>query len=308
MALQPPDPENKKIDITSTSIEKSIEIARDFADKLIMPAAEELGLLVRESVSFWRFKNQIRILTKAKEYCEFNNINPQQISPKLLLPLLEGAALEDDEVLQDKWAILLSNLVDSEQNIQNHVFPYILGQISSNEFLVLEKVFGSWHTRTNDLKSELELHKAGFSEVEAALLRKIAAIKSQLEEELENTEGDKYSDKYLELYGLARNMETKLRQHRFKEKQLTRQMGRPEVVPEENLQEFEITNVTRLGLIRYVQETYADPQTVDLPDLDSYSGAGESIDIDIQLSSTEQYILTELGILFVKACTEKQTP
>ena len=69
MTLQPPDPENKKIDITSTSIEKSIEIARDFADKLIMPAAEELGLLVRESVSFWRFKNQIRILTKAKEYC-----------------------------------------------------------------------------------------------------------------------------------------------------------------------------------------------------------------------------------------------
>ena len=221
--------------------------------------------------------------------------------------MLEGAALEDDEVLQDKWAILLSNLVDSEQNIQNHVFPYILGQISSNEFLVLEKVFGSWHTRNNDLKSELELHKAGFAEVESALLREIAAIKSKLEEESENTEGDKYSDKYLELYGLARNMETKLRQHRLKEKKLKRQMDKPEVVPEENLQEFEITNVTRLGLIRYVQETYADPQTVDLPDLDSYSGAGESIDIDIQLSSTEQYILTELGILFVKACTEKQT-
>ena len=97
MTLQPPDPTNKKIDITSTSIEKGIEVARDFVDKLIMPAAEELGLLVRESVSLWWFKNQIRIPTKSKEYCEINNINPQQVSPKPLLPLLEGAALEDAE-------------------------------------------------------------------------------------------------------------------------------------------------------------------------------------------------------------------
>ena len=41
-----------------------------------------------------------------------------------------------------EWAILLGNMVDSEQNIENHVFPYILSQISSNEFeAVLNVIF-----------------------------------------------------------------------------------------------------------------------------------------------------------------------
>ena len=97
--------------------------------------------LDKDSVALWRFKNQVRILNKAKACCERNNISPKAISLKLLCPLLEGAALEEDETLQDKWAILLSNMVDSEQNIQNHVFPYILSQMSSNEFLFVERVF-----------------------------------------------------------------------------------------------------------------------------------------------------------------------
>ena len=130
-----------KIDISSTALEKSIDTAKEFLGKLMSPAVEEVGLLLRDSVALWRFKNQVRILNKAKACCERNNISPKAISLKLLCPLLEGAALEEDETLQDKWAILLSNMVDSEQNIQNHVFPYILSQMSSNEFLFVERVF-----------------------------------------------------------------------------------------------------------------------------------------------------------------------
>ena len=62
------------------------------------------------------------------------NIPTKIISLKLLCPLLDYSALEEDEVLQDKWATLLGNMVDSEQNIENHVFPYILSQISKQNF------------------------------------------------------------------------------------------------------------------------------------------------------------------------------
>lgn len=61
------------------------------------------------------------------------------ISPKLLTPLLEYASLEDNEKLQDKWATLLANMVDSDQNVENHVFPYLLSQVSIQEFELLEK-------------------------------------------------------------------------------------------------------------------------------------------------------------------------
>ena len=123
--------ETKKIDITSSVVEKGIDLAKSFVDKLIVPSVEEVGLLLKEQVTFWKFKNQVRMLNKAKVYCEKHKISPKTISVKLLFPLLEYAGLEEEEELQDKWAILLSNMVDSEQNIQNHVFPYILTQIAA---------------------------------------------------------------------------------------------------------------------------------------------------------------------------------
>ena len=55
-----------KIDLSSTAIEKGIDVAKNFAEKLVLPSIEELGLLVKDQISYWRFNNQIRILNKAK--------------------------------------------------------------------------------------------------------------------------------------------------------------------------------------------------------------------------------------------------
>jgi hypothetical protein len=129
---------SNKIDITSTALESMVDAARGFVERLAGPPAEELGLLAKDQISYWRFKNQVAILNKAKSLCEENNIHLKAISPKLLCPFLENAALEDDDYLQDRWAQLLASMVDSERNIQNHVFPYILGQLSKNEFIALE--------------------------------------------------------------------------------------------------------------------------------------------------------------------------
>ena len=67
----------KKIEIGSTTIEKGIDLAKDFLDKLIAPALEETGLLLRDKVTFWKFKNQVKMLNKAKMYCEKNQISPK---------------------------------------------------------------------------------------------------------------------------------------------------------------------------------------------------------------------------------------
>ena len=65
---------NNKLDITSTILEKGIDSARTFLGKLIMPAIEETGLLIKDQVTFWKFKNQVRTINKAKAYCEKNGI------------------------------------------------------------------------------------------------------------------------------------------------------------------------------------------------------------------------------------------
>jgi len=38
----------QKIDITSTALEKGLDIAKGFVEKLIYPSAEEMGLLLKD--------------------------------------------------------------------------------------------------------------------------------------------------------------------------------------------------------------------------------------------------------------------
>jgi len=129
-----------KVDITSTTLEKGIETVKAFLQKLISPPIEELGLLLGDNVRLWRFKNQIKILQKADEYFKSKNLDPKQIPLKVLVPLLEAASLEEDEDLQNKWAALLVNYVDSTKSFTSTVYPYILAQISTSEAKGLEYI------------------------------------------------------------------------------------------------------------------------------------------------------------------------
>lgn len=84
--------------------------------------------------------NQVKILLKAKEYVEKNNISLKEIPIKNLVPLLEKVSIEDEEKLQDKWSNILVNMVDSETNFQNQIFPHILIQLSIEEYEALQEV------------------------------------------------------------------------------------------------------------------------------------------------------------------------
>jgi len=122
------------LNIKSSTIEKGLDLVKDFLDKLISPSVSEFGQIISDHVKFLRGKNQVKILQKAKTYVEKNSIDVKQIPIKVLVPFLEHASLEEDETLQDKWAILLANMADSKATLQNQIFPYILSQISIEEF------------------------------------------------------------------------------------------------------------------------------------------------------------------------------
>jgi hypothetical protein len=131
---------DREFNIKSSTIEKGLDLVKDFLDKLISPSVGEFGQLIADNVKFLRGKNQVRILQKAKAYVEKNNIDVKQIPIKILVPFLEHASLEEDETLQDKWAILLANMASSKANLQNQIFPYLLSQISIEEFNGLGKL------------------------------------------------------------------------------------------------------------------------------------------------------------------------
>ena len=297
--------DSKKIDITSSAIEKGIDLAKSFLDKLIIPSVEETGLLLKEKVTFWKFKNQVKMLTKAKTFCEKHSINPKTISLKLLCPLLDYSALEEDEELQDKWAVLLANMVDSEQNIQNHVFPYILSQISSNEFALLSNVYNDKLKRqvvlTQELKAFIETKPESIKQLEL----QIAELDGQIKERREGGQ-NRFDSATWKLERKKASLEKEIKLFSSKESLLNYHLRQPEEIPTTKLKEFELSNLIRLGLVKYIQKPYANSQTLEIPYDTNYESSGYlKVDLDVDIDADEQYVLTELGELFVSACTER---
>lgn len=300
--------EIKKIDITSSVLEKGIDTAKSFLDKLIMPAIEETGLLLKDQVTMWKFKSQIRMLNKAKAYCERNNISPKTISLKLLCPLLDYSSIEEDELLHDKWAILLSNLVDSEQNIQNHVFPYILSQLSRSEFEALEAVYDTKLVRVEKINRELEEFKKSKPIKEKELNKMLAEIDEELvslEEENPSAISITDWDQIQELHKRKRKLETQKFSLNSKESTFSYSLNKPETVPYNSLKDFELSNVIRLGLVKEEKEFYANSQTLEIPNRGDHYESYTNVDFEIDVQSNIDNILTELGELFMNACKEK---
>jgi hypothetical protein len=279
-----------KVDITSTAIEKGLDAAKGFLEKLITPAVEETGLLIKEHISYWRFKNQVKMLNKAQEYCAKNNISPKSISFKLLCPLLENASLEEEEILQDKWAILLSNLVDSEQNIENHVFPFLLGQISKEEFTALEKI-------TLARRARIKSQTKGLDDLIAKKEAEALLVKENIQQ--------MGSQKDWSLWQQNALLDTAIFALKKQKENIAEGPYLAELIPENLLQEFELANLVRLGLVRNISRQYAHAKKTQIennPDLKYLTLDNLEISIDHE---DDIYLLTELGVMFFDACTEK---
>lgn len=297
---------SNEFNIKSSTVEIGLELAKEFLGKLITPAVEETGLLIKDQVTFWRFKNQVKILNKAERYCEKHNIKPKKISFKLLTPLLENSSLEEEEVLQDKWAILLSNLVDSEQNVENHVFPYILGQISKKEFLFIEKAFSLKKDRINNMQPKIDLM------IEKVDLEK-QRIEKEIQQNLKKVEHIKQGAELSQSIWELENLNYKLNEERCNIDRLLFEFDEASYGLEElskELEEFEFSHLVRLGLIKERYETRVPTQRLNIPkeDRDSYGDLRDdlSVDVDLDLETNSKYILVELGELFIKACSEKK--
>ncbi|UUC44186.1 Abi-alpha family protein [Flavobacterium cerinum] len=286
----------KKLDITSTVAENVINTAKSFLGKLIGPAVSETGLLFKDKVSFWRFNNQLKIILRAKEKCEKHGINPKSISFKILCPLLEYASMEDNEEAQDIWANLLINMVDSEQNIQNHVFPYILSQVSINEFSVIEEIFNINWKRKEKHQKEIEL-----------LEDQLVDLQKMLDFELieRNKDGDVVDLLDDLIFYEKGDTPEKLREIKNKINFNRYFINSPCRILKRKLANYEEANLVRLGVLKSIMRPHAYvaqnsiPQHIDGEDLNL-----QDLQIHVE-NKDEDLIITELGEMFLKACLIK---
>jgi hypothetical protein len=129
---------------------KIVDKAFEFVNSLLVSPAKEIGELFADQVRYIRFKNQINIINKAQKFLSEKNIDPRSVPIKTLANLIEYSSYEEDTGMQDKWAALLANSADpnNDSNLHN-ILAEILNQISPQESFLLDYLFNNSFIQTD---------------------------------------------------------------------------------------------------------------------------------------------------------------
>ncbi len=129
------------VDIGKDAIDKAF----GFLGEILNPPLKEVGLLAQDQVRYWRYKNQIRILNRAKDILQANQIDPRKVPVKTLAPLLENGSMEENENMQNKWAALLAKAADPNYSLDFvTIFCEILRQLSPVEVQILDLMYDAY--------------------------------------------------------------------------------------------------------------------------------------------------------------------
>jgi hypothetical protein len=123
------DPTDWAKDVVSDTLSKAIEKP---VDNLLGPVTTELGLTLGDVGSVFRFyvsDNLTRVFAKWAELRKGKTLNSSDI--RRVLPLLQGASLQSDDELQERWAALLESTVESRTVLPS--FGDTLSQLTAEE-------------------------------------------------------------------------------------------------------------------------------------------------------------------------------
>jgi hypothetical protein len=117
-----------------------------FMTTLFGPSAREIGELFADKIRYKRLKNQIDIFKKTIEILDSNNLNARQLNLKTLVPLIENSSLEEDGLLQEKWANLIANISSSPETGLEPKLVKTLSNMSSLEAQVLDFCYEQYNS------------------------------------------------------------------------------------------------------------------------------------------------------------------
>ena len=130
-----------------------INKAFSFLEKIVNPPLKEIGGLLSDQVKYLRFKNQIKIITKAENLLNQKGIPFKKVPLKTLASLLDYSSWEEDTNIQKKWSALLANYASSKMsNDISLCYVEILNQLTSIEVKILDILFDAHNDKPSNLK------------------------------------------------------------------------------------------------------------------------------------------------------------
>jgi hypothetical protein len=111
-----------------------------FVSKVIGGASNQVGGILEDWTRYYRYKNLLSIADKVERIHAKRKILGKTIPipPRVAIPMLESASLEDDDALQEVWARLIANSTDP--NFKTGLHPgyiEVIKQLSPDDGTIL---------------------------------------------------------------------------------------------------------------------------------------------------------------------------
>src|SRR5665213_212676 len=87
--------------------------AEEFLKRISGPAADELGLWFRDEIRNYRARNTTHVVSRSQSMLRDSGSDVRELPLRTLLPLLDGASIEDNPELTELWAALLANAANA---------------------------------------------------------------------------------------------------------------------------------------------------------------------------------------------------
>lgn len=160
--------------------EEATKTANNLLQKLFGPGAEAMGMNMAQGIRLRAVQNQIRGLKKLQAICDHEGFSMKQVNIKTVFPYLEGIALEEEPMLEEMWANLMANYLDSKLNLTQTVYPTVLKQLSTEEVKLFKETIDSLSIWASPERLNLEnLQTVSLSEI--ANLERLGLIKENLD-------------------------------------------------------------------------------------------------------------------------------
>jgi len=106
--------ESKAIQEVAKATGKAIDASREagrFISKFIAGSLEQGMGIFEDRLKYMRWERQERLMQRAQDFMKLSGMDAptRPVPMKLAIPIMQGAILEDDDSLQDRWAALLVN-------------------------------------------------------------------------------------------------------------------------------------------------------------------------------------------------------
>jgi hypothetical protein len=127
-------------DLADKLIDKLLEPASDMLRKIAGPLCDEIGESMGVVARHYRYRLAVKMFQKTERMLREAGISPRAVPPRLFLPIVENASVQDDDGLHTRWAALLANAATSPDSVHPSYIE-VLRQLTPKDAKHLDKLY-----------------------------------------------------------------------------------------------------------------------------------------------------------------------